>query len=406
MTFELYPALERRIAERLAAIERAGLRRTLTPPSGVDLSSNDYLGLARDPRVVDRMIAAAHREGCGATASRLLRGHREAFADLERRFARFKKTDASLYFGSGYLANIGVLATFLEQGDVVFSDTLNHASLIDGMRLSKARCVLFDHCNVDRLTRLLAAEHGPGLKFVVTESLFSMDGDRAPLADYAVLCRQSGAALIVDEAHAVGVYGPGGSGLIEEAGIDGSVFLSINTAGKALGVAGAFVAGSAWAIDYLIQRARTIIYSTAAPPSLADALDAALTIVQNEPGRRTHLMALASTLREQLSRQGLTPAKGGHIIPIVLGDPGRTSAAAEALAASGFDVRAIRPPTVPAGTSRLRVSINARLDCDTLDRFAATLERVLQRIDRSGIAPRSADASTPILVDVRGSHGS
>jgi 8-amino-7-oxononanoate synthase len=221
------------------------------------------------------------------------------------------------------------------------------------------------------------------LKFVVTESLFSMDGDRAPLADYAALCRRSGAALIVDEAHAVGVYGPGGSGLIEEAGIERSVFLSINTAGKALGVAGAFVAGSAWAIDYLIQRARTIIYSTAAPPSLADALDAALTIVQNEPGRRTHLMALASTLREQLSRQGLTSARGGHIIPIVLGDPGRTSAAAEALVASGFDVRTIRPPTVPAGTSRLRVSINARLDRDTLDRFAATLETVLQRIDRA-----------------------
>ncbi len=220
MTFDLYPALERRIAERLAAIERAGLRRTLTPPSGVDLSSNDYLGLAHDPRVVDRMIAAAHREGCGATASRLLRGHREAFADLERRFARFKRTDASLYFGSGYLANIGVLTTFLEQGDVVFSDALNHASLIDGMRLSKARRVLFDHGDADMLTRLLTAEHGPGLKFVVTESLFSMDGDRAPLADYAALCRRSGAALIVDEAHAVGMYGAGGSGLIEEAGIE------------------------------------------------------------------------------------------------------------------------------------------------------------------------------------------
>ena len=386
MTLDLHPALERRIADRLAAIERAGLRRTLTPPSGIDLSSNDYLGLAKDPRVVGRMIAAAHREGCGATASRLLRGHREAFARIEQRFARFKKSQGALYFSSGYLANIGVLATLLEPGDVVFSDRHNHASLIDGMRLSKARRVVFDHCDVGMLARLLAVENSPGLQFVVTESLFSMDGDRAPLAEYASLCRRTGAALIVDEAHAVGVYGARGSGLIEEAGVEDSVFLSINTAGKALGVSGAFVAGSAGAIDYLVQRARTLTYSTGAPPSLADALDAALTIVEEEPARRTHVGALASTLRERLTRQGLTPGGGGHIIPIVLGDPVRTSAAAAALAASGFDVRAIRPPTVPEGTSRLRVSVNARLDQETLERFATALDTVLQQIDHAGVA--------------------
>jgi 8-amino-7-oxononanoate synthase len=385
LTFDL----ERRIAERLAAIERTGLRRTLSPPSGADLSSNDYLGLARDPRIVDRMIAAARREGCGATASRLLGGHREAFAGIERRFARFKKSEACLYFGSGYLANIGVLTTFLEAGDVVFSDRLNHASLIDGMRLSKARRVVFDHCDVDMLARLLAAENGSGLKFVVTESIFSMDGDRAPLAEYAALCHRAGAALIVDEAHAVGVYGATGSGLIEDAHVDRSVFLSINTAGKALGVAGAFVAGSATAIDYLIQRARTLIYSTAPPPSLADALDASLSIVENEPARRMHVVAVASMLRARLARKGLTPAKGGHIIPIVLEDATRTVDVAAALAASGFDVRAIRPPTVPVGTSRLRVSINARLDADILDRFATTLETVLQAVPSAGIVSAS-----------------
>jgi 8-amino-7-oxononanoate synthase len=394
LPFDLCPGLERRIAQRLAAIERAGLRRTLISPTGIDLSSNDYLGLAADPRIVDRMISAARREGCGATASRLLRGHREAFTDVERQFARFKKSDASLYFTSGYLANVGVLGTFLERGDVVFSDTLNHASLIDGIRLSKARRIVFPHRDIETLSRLLSAEDGPGLKFVVTESLFSMDGDRAPLAEYAVLCRRTGAALIIDEAHAVGVYGSRGSGLIEEAGIEDSVFLSINTAGKALGVAGAFVAGSTWAIDYLIQRARTLIYSTAAPPSLADALDTALTMVENEPHRRTHVVALASGLRARLARRGLTSADGGHIIPIVLGDPARASAAAAGLASAGFDVRAIRPPTVPEGTSRLRVSINARLDRTTLERFATTLEMVLEQIDRASVAtPRNANST-------------
>jgi 8-amino-7-oxononanoate synthase len=239
------------------------------------------------------------------------------------------------------------------------------------------------------LARLLAAENGSGLKFVVTESLFSMDGDRAPLAEYAALCHRAGAALIVDEAHAVGVYGATGSGLIEDADVDRSVFLSINTAGKALGVAGAFVAGSATAIDYLIQRARTLIYSTAPPPSLADALDASLSIVENEPARRLHVGALASMLRARLARKGLTSAKGGHIIPIVLEDATRTVDVAAALAASEFDVRAIRPPTVPVGTSRLRVSINARLDTDTLDRFATTLETVIQGIPSAGIVSAS-----------------
>jgi 8-amino-7-oxononanoate synthase len=244
---------------------------------------------------------------------------------------------------------------------------------------------VFPHRDVDTLSRLLASENSPGLKFVVTESLFSMDGDRAPLTEYAALCRRSDAALIVDEAHAVGVYGNQGAGLIEEAGIKDSVFLSINTAGKALGVAGAFVAGSSWAIDYLIQRARTLIYSTAAPPSLAEALETALTIVATEPDRRSRVVELASALRARLARRGLTPAEGGHIIPIVLGDAARSSAVAASLADAGFDVRAIRPPTVPKGTSRLRVSINSRLDEPTLERFASTLEGVLDQVDRAGV---------------------
>ena len=371
--------LERRIVERMAAIERAGLRRTLRPPSGVDLSSNDYLGLARDPRVLERFISAVRDEGCGATGSRLLRGHRTAFTDVERRFAGFKRAEAALYFGSGYAANLGVLATFLEPDDVVFSDALNHASLIDGVRLSKARRVVFPHRDVDELARLLRAERSSGQKFLVTESVFSMDGDEAPLADYAALCGDTGTALIVDEAHAVGVRGANGSGLIDESDVAAAVFLSVNTAGKALGAAGAFVAGAGWAIDYLVQRARTFVFSTAAPPSLAAAVDAALDIVEAEPGRRQRVRQLAASLRGILARHDLTAAAGAHIIPVILGDAARAIAVADEMAAAGYDVRAIRPPTVPEGTSRLRISVNALLDVPTLEGFAAALVSSVER---------------------------
>jgi 8-amino-7-oxononanoate synthase len=365
--------LEQRIAERMAALERADLRRTLRPPSGIDLSSNDYLALARDPRIVESLVAAARREGCGATGSRLLRGERAVFTSVERRFARFKGTSASLYFTSGYAANLGVLATFLEPGDVVFSDALNHASLIDGLRLARARRVVFPHGDAPALAALIEAERGPGQRFVVTESVFSMDGDSAPLADYAEICRASGAALIVDEAHAVGVRGPGGSGLIDETGTRDTVLLSINTAGKALGVAGAFVAGPEWAVEYLVQKARTFVFSTAPPPSLAAALETAIDIVEAEPERRARVRENTALLRRRLSDAGLAAANGTHIVPVVLGEPARAAAVAGQLAAAGFDVRAIRPPTVPPGTSRLRVSINAGLDATTIARFAEAL---------------------------------
>lgn len=365
--------LERRIAERAAALDRADLRRVLLPPAGIDLSSNDYLGLARDPRLIDRFVAAARREGLGATGSRLLRGHRAAFTDLERRFARFKGAPAALYFSSGYAANLGVLATFPEADDVVFSDALNHASLIDGVRLSKARRVVFPHGDAGALGRLIAEHECRGQRFIVTESVFSMDGDTAPLAAYAALCRDSGAALIVDEAHAVGVRGPDGSGLIAEAGVGDAVFLSIDAAGKALGVAGAFVAGPEWAIEHLVQRARTFVFSTAPPPALAAAIDAALDIVDAEPERRMRVAAHTGTLRRILADAGLARGTGTHIVPVVLGEAARAMHVARELSAAGFDVRAIRPPTVPPDTSRLRVSINARLDEATVERFANAL---------------------------------
>lgn len=372
--------LRQRVLDQLAKLDAAGLRRKRRPPSGIDLSSNDYLGLAAHPLLKQRMAEAVLREGCGATASRLLRGERESFAALEARFARFKRAEAALYFGSGYMANIGVLATFLEEGDVVFSDESNHASIIDGLRLSRARRLVFPHRDVAALERLIEAERGPGQKFLVTESLFSMDGDEAPLVEYAALCRATNTALIVDEAHAVGVYGARGSGLIEALGVDQDVFLSINTAGKALGVCGAFVAGPAWAIEYLGQRARTFVFSTAPPPAVTAALDAALDLIDREPERRLLLIERAAKLRSLLAELGVVvPGGRSQIVPVILGENARALAVAETLQAEGFDVRAIRPPTVPAGTARLRVSVNLNVGEDALERFAAATAALVKK---------------------------
>jgi len=371
-------SLAARIRTRLQALDDDGLLRTLRAPSGIDLSSNDYLGLANHPHVKDRMMAAVAREGAGSTGSRLLRGERDGFAAIEQRFAGFKGTGRSLYFSSGYLANLGVLTTFPEPDDVILSDERNHASLIDGIRLSPARREIFAHNDASAVRRALDETRGAGERFLVVESLFSMDGDEAPLKVYAALCRAAGAHLIVDEAHAVGVYGAKGSGLIEQHGIDEDVFLSVNTAGKALGVAGAFVAGPEWAIDYLIQRARPFVFSTAPPPSVAAALDASLDLIEREPQRRTALLDRARALRLRLTAAGV-PLPGGssQILPVLLGDNDRAMAVADALQADGFDVRAIRPPTVPPGTARLRISVNVHLTDELMERFVTALVAAL-----------------------------
>jgi 8-amino-7-oxononanoate synthase len=389
--------LWRRVAERMRSLDEGGLLRTLRAPSGIDLASNDYLGLANHPRIRQRLIDAVAREGVGSTGSRLLRGERETFTAIEARFARFKGTERSLYFSSGYLANLAVMTTFAEAGDVMISDERNHASLIDGIRLSPARREIFAHNDVAALRRAIESagrawdpSSGPlraesrGECFVVVESLFSMDGDEAPLADYAEICEATGAHLIVDEAHAIGVYGERGSGLIEEQGVGDRVFLSVNTAGKALGVSGAFVAGPAWAIDYVIQRARPFIFSTAPPPALASALDASLDLVEEEPQRRAALRKCAATLRARLLAAGIPVAPGtSHIVPVLIGGNDAAVAAADAMQADGFDVRAIRPPSVPPGTARLRISVNVNLTDDVIERCVASLSSACQKVSCS-----------------------
>jgi 8-amino-7-oxononanoate synthase len=385
-------SLEQRIARRIAALRDARLLRTLDPPRGIDLSSNDYLALSQHPLLKGRMIEAVRREGCGSTGSRLLRGERDSFASLERTFAAFKHAGRALYFSSGYLANLAVMTTFPEAGDAIFSDERNHASLIDGIRLSAASRVVFPHNDVGALARLLD-EHREGQAFVVIESLFSMDGDVAPLAEYAALCRATGAALIIDEAHAVGICGARGSGLVEANGLERDVFVTVNTAGKALGVSGAFVAGPPEAIEYLIQRARPFIFSTASPPAVADAIEASLSIVASEPERRQRLARLARHLRNQLCAADIPVAPGdSHIIPVIVGSNERALAVAQTMQAEGFDVRAIRPPSVPENTARLRITVNVGLDEPTLDRFAAMLAVVLEGLDDG----RQGDRGSPI----------
>lgn len=370
--------LDARVRARLSDLRAHDLLRTMRPPLGVDLSSNDYLQLSVHPHVMAAFAAGIATEGCGSTGSRLLRGERDVFAAVERRFAEFKETEGSLFFSSGYLANLAVLTTLPEAGDVVFSDSLNHASLIDGVRLSKADRVVFPHNDAAALARLIESTPCSGLRFIVVESLFSMDGDEAPLAEYARICRETGAMLIVDEAHAVGIYGRRGTGLVEASGVGADLLVSINPAGKALGVGGAFVAGPAWAIEYLVQRARPFVFSTAAPPAMAHALMASLDVIRDEPERRERLQALAAGLRAGLRAAGVDVAAGtSQIIPVHIGGNDAAVAVASALQADGFDVRAIRPPTVATGTSRLRVSVNVGLETPMLDRFVRLLVAAL-----------------------------
>ncbi len=372
-------SLETRIRARLSDLDAHDLLRTMRPPGGVDLSSNDYLGLSTHPRIVAAFRAGIDAEGCGSTGSRLLRGDRVAFGDVERRFAAFKGADRALLFSSGYLANIAAVTTLTEPGDVVFSDALNHASLIDAIRLSRAERVIVPHNDAAALEQAIARTPCSGHRFIAVESLFSMDGDEAPLDRYAAIAERWNALLIVDEAHAVGVYGAHGTGRLEAAGLAHDRLVSINTGGKALGVAGAFVAGPGWAIEYLAQRARPFVFSTAMPPAMAHALQASLDVVRDEPERRAALRDRAVRLRRALRDAGIDVAESAsHIVPVHVGPNDAAVAIAAALQAEGFDVRAIRPPTVPEGTARLRVSVNAGVDVATLDRFARLLPVALK----------------------------
>jgi 8-amino-7-oxononanoate synthase len=341
----------------------------------VNFGANDYLGLAADPRVVDTARRAAERFGWGAGASPLVSGWTDEHEALADSLAAFERAETVVLFPTGYAANLGTIGALVGKGDAVYSDRLNHACLIDGARLSGASVRVYPHADADSLAVTLERDRGRFRRtLIATDGVFSMDGDLAPLERLADLAESFGAMLLVDEAHGTGVFGPDGRGAASARGVAERVAVRVGTLSKALGSLGGFVAGSQRLAGHLVNRARTQIYSTALPPAAAAAAREALAIAQAEPWRRERVFALAARLREALGAAGHTLGLSeGPILPVMVGDPGRAVTLSKTLEARGLYVPAIRPPTVPEGTSRLRVSLSAAHTDDDLDALIAGL---------------------------------
>jgi 8-amino-7-oxononanoate synthase len=356
---------------RLRLIEgRQGPRVTLDGREVLLLCSNDYLGLAAHPRVRGAAAEAAMHWGAGAGASRLISGNMQPHKRLERRIAAFKGYESALLFGSGYLANTGTIAALAGRGEVVFSDELNHASIIDGCRLSRAETFVYRHGDVEHLAWGLR-KAGERAALIATDGVFSMDGDVAPLTDLASLAQRQGCRLLVDEAHATGALGPGGRGSVAAAGLSGEVDVVIGTLGKALGSYGAYACARQETIDYLLNTARSFVFSTAPPPPAAAAAMAALDVLESQPERVDKLIVNAATLRTSLAAEGLTVGNSDtQIVPIEVGDATPTMALCERILEQGIFAQGIRPPTVPEGSSRLRFTVMSTHRCEELERAA------------------------------------
>jgi 8-amino-7-oxononanoate synthase len=361
------------LAQELENLAFQNLRRGLTPvqealPGGrvqvdgrvlLNLSSNDYLGLSQDPRLIGAARDAAARWGVGAGASRLVVGHLALHEEVEARLAAFKGTEAAVIFSTGYMANLGTISALVGPGDTVFCDRLNHASIYDGIKLSGARLARFPHRDLDRLEALLQ-KAGSGRRLIVSDSVFSVDGDLAPLQDLVELKDRYGATLMVDEAHATGVLGTHGGGWAEALGLTHRVEVHLGTFSKALGSLGGYVAGDRRLIEYLYNRARSFIYSTAMPPPVLGAIAAALDIVAGEPKRRRYLLSEAARFRQTLTQEGFDIlGSETQIIPVLVGDNAPTLRLAARLRERGLMAVALRPPTVPPGRSRVRFSLSA-----------------------------------------------
>ena len=360
----------------LRELELRSQRRALVEISGVNLCSNDYLGLADNPTlkqtVIEVVMTAAR---IGGTGSRLLSGHAAVWNELEEEFAAFAHSEAALYFGSGYAANIGLLTSLADKTDVIFSDTLNHASIIDGIRLSGARKIIYSHRDLNVLESSLRENQSkPGRKLIVTETVFSMDGDVVPLDAIVGLGEKYGACVIVDEAHATAVHGPDGRGIASQFLADGRILAAMHTCGKALASAGAFVCGTTVLREHLINHARTFILSTAMPPYMAEQIRAALSLAAGMNTERAELLSRSQDFAKSLQRDGWeTLGTTTQIVPAVIGANDAALAAAEFLQRSGFAVRAIRPPTVPPGTARIRFSVSHKITATELEKLATSL---------------------------------
>ncbi len=378
------------IQARLEELERLGLSRRLRLISGPQgptvllegkpvllLCSNNYLGLADHPKVREAAADAAMRWGVGAGASRLVSGTMTIHGRLEERLAEFKGSEACVLFGSGYLANLGVLGALAGSGDTIFSDELNHASIVDGCRLSRAEVVVYRHRDVEHLEWSLR-RHGSGRdagrRLIVTDSVFSMDGDVAPLAQLAEVAGAWNARLVVDEAHALGSLGPDGRGAVAEAGLEGEVDVVIGTLGKALGSYGAYACASAEMVRYLINSARSLIFSTAPPPPAVAGALAALHLLRERPHRVQRLRSNARVLRRALAAEGFPAGDSEmHIVPLILGEERTAMRLCQGAIERGVFAQAIRPPTVPDGTSRLRLTVMASHTASELRMAAETL---------------------------------
>lgn len=372
---ELDDLRSRSLYRQLTGVTREeGGRMTRDGRSLLNLSSNDYLGLAQTRKPTED-------EASGATASRLVVGTDERVLAFERAFATFKGQEASVLFGSGYMANVGMLSALIGRGDLAFSDRLNHASIVDGLVLSRVDVKRYAHRDLDQLESLLKAAAPGKRKFIITDTIFSMDGTMAPLRELVTLKERYGALLIVDEAHSGGIYGPNGEGLAAELSVSAAVDVHMGTFSKAYGAYGAYVAGDQVLVDWLVNRARSLIYTTALPPMVVAQIEANWRQAQAEPWRRADLLRKSAQFRVKLADAGLNiQASESQIVPVVVGENGKSVAFASKLMEEGLAAVAIRPPTVPDGTARLRFSLMATHSDEDLARAADVIIRTAKEL--------------------------
>lgn len=341
-------------------------------------SSNDYLGLATDPRLKDAAVKSLQQWGAGSGASPLIVGHNALYKELEEEVSDFKRAESSLVFSSGYLANLGTISNLLTPEDLILSDSLNHASIVDGCRLSKAKVRIYAHSDPGHLEELLKQRPARGKVLVVTDSIFSMDGDIAPVPELYSLCQKYQALLYVDDAHGTGVMGDSGRGILEHFELEEAEIVQLATFSKALGSLGGFVAGQKLLIDYLTNKARTFIYSTALPPSVLAANTRALQLIQEDSQPRQKVNSLGLYLREKFEEMGLhLTGSSPHLFSLVLGSNQRTVQAYRFLLDRGIYLPPIRPPTVPDGQSRLRISLSALHSLEDIDRLLDAISSFL-----------------------------
>jgi 8-amino-7-oxononanoate synthase len=378
--YELSQLEQNHQLRRLKVVEPSGgARITVNGREMLLLCSNDYLGLAGHPSLCKAAREAMERYGFGSGASRLVSGTSVLHEELERRLARFKKTEAALLFNSGYAANTGIIPAVAGEGDVLLSDSLNHASIIDGCRSSRATVRVYRHKDLDHVEQLLGEHRSARRKLIVTDGVFSMDGDVAPLPGLVSLAEQYGALLMVDDAHGTGVFGSNGGGVVEHFGLSNRVHIQMGTLGKAFGSFGAYAAGSRNLIDLLVNRSRSFMYSTAMPPAICAASMAALDIVENDPALRASLWRNRERFVDGLQACGVeTGGSEAPIIPVIIGDSAKTLKASEKLFEYGIYANAIRPPTVPENAARIRTTVTSSHAAADIDFAIGIFSRLQQ----------------------------